>query len=524
MLENTLLPNSQSPAHDNRLLAQLEQVSHAGATAFLAEAHLNQVYSNLRSLAAIDDILAGLQTRFAQNPRFLEIRFDWAHATALALLRPDATDEQKKRVPPTIATCQNLLPLLGKDWRRHTHMLQLLNRAGRTNEADTFAQKLYDNAGELGVSTSDDWTALGNAIEFSNGSGKLYQNLGYECYARAVEIDTKTTRLNFAAIIGRLRLGALNNLKPEEALDIVNQLVARFPEEAAAREAEVFFVRKRLCQLIVDSGRHTDAVLAYAKLAEASPKDRYLYHYNAALSLVAYCEAAAKNADWTATPPHNPQTSFDRVAVENIFDNFLAKNAGNSTHIAELKHQRSLLNISLAIGASKTAPTSATTVQAAAAFIRELSDTSPASQKSQFAAYEAYLHATRLKTIYDHADYSQSQLDEARALRSRIESLGGPNVDFARRVCTWIEASRARQQAARDTAARQQEADTRAASAANYQTRPAAEPRWRWCMRCSGTGYRTVWEDAQDPYTGRYRRAQVNKPCDRCWGKGTLPY
>lgn len=45
----------------------------------------------------------------------------------------------------------------------------------------------------------------------------------------------------------------------------------------------------------------------------------------------------------------------------------------------------------------------------------------------------------------------------------------------------------------------------------------------RYCMSCSGTGSRTVWEDAYDSYSRQWGRKQVTKNCDRCGGRGTLP-
>lgn len=54
-------------------------------------------------------------------------------------------------------------------------------------------------------------------------------------------------------------------------------------------------------------------------------------------------------------------------------------------------------------------------------------------------------------------------------------------------------------------------------------TAAPAQSTGRYCMSCSGTGSRTVWEDAYDSYSRKWGRQQVRKSCDRCGGKGTLP-
>lgn len=50
----------------------------------------------------------------------------------------------------------------------------------------------------------------------------------------------------------------------------------------------------------------------------------------------------------------------------------------------------------------------------------------------------------------------------------------------------------------------------------------APQGRWRWCVRCSGTGYRFATQEYYE--NGRLRRDTVKKNCDTCYGKGTLPY
>lgn len=57
-----------------------------------------------------------------------------------------------------------------------------------------------------------------------------------------------------------------------------------------------------------------------------------------------------------------------------------------------------------------------------------------------------------------------------------------------------------------------------------YQPGAAAQAQstQRYCMTCSGTGSRTVWEDAYDTYSRQWGRQQVRKSCDRCGGTGTL--
>jgi hypothetical protein len=65
-------------------------------------------------------------------------------------------------------------------------------------------------------------------------------------------------------------------------------------------------------------------------------------------------------------------------------------------------------------------------------------------------------------------------------------------------------------------------APTPAPGGAN-QTSAPAQSTSRYCMTCSGTGSRTVWEDAYDSYSRKWGRQQVRKSCDRCGGKGTLP-
>lgn len=530
-LREIILPACPAPAGNARLLALLEPVAQAGTAAFLLEkeAAKNNTSENLSALVAMDDLLGELQPRFAKNPRFLEIRFEWAHATAAALLAadPGTTIVPKERIAASIDACQDLLPSLGKDWRHHAQVLRLLNQSGRAPQANSYARKLYDNAEKLGVTTTDDWTALGNTIEFSNGKGTLYENLAFSCYERAVKIDTKTNHLNFAAIIGKLRLGPINTSKPEELLDIVNQLTAQFPAEATAREAEVFFVRKRLCQLIVDSGRHLDAVIAYVKIAQLTPKDRFIYHYNAALNLVAYLEAAAKNADWTTASLPDVKTAFNRPAINQIFTDLLEKNAGNDFHINQLKEQQGLLDSAFVRGivTSDLSRLGSSQADSLASYIRDLRSTSSIAEKSYYLECEAFIHSKRLERLCYVDTYSQSQLDEARARRDRIAELGASYASNAREYYDII-LTRNRNQIARENARRQNaeaEARQQPAYASSYQTRPAPEPRFRWCMRCYATGYRTVWEDQQDPYTGRYRRVQTNRTCDRCYGKGTHP-
>ena len=66
---------------------------------------------------------------------------------------------------------------------------------------------------------------------------------------------------------------------------------------------------------------------------------------------------------------------------------------------------------------------------------------------------------------------------------------------------------------------------TAAPSSSGNQSGAAApaQSTGRYCMSCSGTGTRTVWEDAYDSYSRKWGRQQVRKSCDRCGGKGTLP-
>lgn len=84
-----------------------------------------------------------------------------------------------------------------------------------------------------------------------------------------------------------------------------------------------------------------------------------------------------------------------------------------------------------------------------------------------------------------------------------------------------LAAERRRAEAAREAA--EAEAKRRAQAAQQAQAAPAREPeqRWRWCMRCAGTG--TYAQYVTEQNYGRTERVQKQVRCDRCWGTGKLP-
>ena len=85
------------------------------------------------------------------------------------------------------------------------------------------------------------------------------------------------------------------------------------------------------------------------------------------------------------------------------------------------------------------------------------------------------------------------------------------------------EARRAAQAAAEAEQRRRQEAEAYArAQYQQPQQRREPEQRWRWCMRCAGTGTYSQYSTRQGAYGG-YERVQGQVRCDRCWGTGKLP-
>jgi hypothetical protein len=87
-----------------------------------------------------------------------------------------------------------------------------------------------------------------------------------------------------------------------------------------------------------------------------------------------------------------------------------------------------------------------------------------------------------------------------------------------------LAAERRRAEAARVAReAAEAEAQRRAQAAQRAQATPAREPepRWRWCMRCAGTG--TYAQYVTEQKYGRTESVQKQVRCDRCWGTGKLP-
>jgi len=84
------------------------------------------------------------------------------------------------------------------------------------------------------------------------------------------------------------------------------------------------------------------------------------------------------------------------------------------------------------------------------------------------------------------------------------------------------EARRAARAAAEAEQRRREEAV--AYSNTQYQRQQQQPPaqRWRWCMRCAGTGTYSQYSTRQSSYGG-YERVQGQVRCDRCWGTGKLP-
>jgi hypothetical protein len=80
------------------------------------------------------------------------------------------------------------------------------------------------------------------------------------------------------------------------------------------------------------------------------------------------------------------------------------------------------------------------------------------------------------------------------------------------------EAARVAREAAEAEARRRAQA-----AAQQAQSAPAREPelRWRWCMRCAGTG--TYAQYVTEQKYGRTESVQKQVRCDRCWGTGKLP-
>ncbi len=84
------------------------------------------------------------------------------------------------------------------------------------------------------------------------------------------------------------------------------------------------------------------------------------------------------------------------------------------------------------------------------------------------------------------------------------------------------EAARIAREAA-ESAARRQAAEAAARQAESARREAEAQSRWRWCMRCAGTGTYAQTSTEQNSY-GRSERVQRQVRCDRCFGSGKLPY
>lgn len=91
------------------------------------------------------------------------------------------------------------------------------------------------------------------------------------------------------------------------------------------------------------------------------------------------------------------------------------------------------------------------------------------------------------------------------------------------------EEQRRREEARRAARAAAEAEQRRRAEAAAYanthyapQQQQAPAQRWRWCMRCAGTGTYSQYSTRQSSYGG-YERVQGQVRCDRCWGTGKLP-
>lgn len=78
------------------------------------------------------------------------------------------------------------------------------------------------------------------------------------------------------------------------------------------------------------------------------------------------------------------------------------------------------------------------------------------------------------------------------------------------------EKARLAREAAEAEASRQAQAAAQA-----RQSQPPPEPRFRWCMRCAGTG--TYAQYVEELSYGRTVRVQKQVRCDRCFGSGKLP-
>ncbi|WP_414664506.1 hypothetical protein [Horticoccus sp. 23ND18S-11] len=80
------------------------------------------------------------------------------------------------------------------------------------------------------------------------------------------------------------------------------------------------------------------------------------------------------------------------------------------------------------------------------------------------------------------------------------------------------EQARLAREAAETESRRQAQAAQQAQAS---QAQAAAQPRFRWCMRCAGTG--TYAQYVDETNYGRTSRVQKQVRCDRCYGSGKLP-